>query len=232
LSELQCDWLSRSIHPANPADAQFAENVLWRQQDVVFVTLNVPGGSNDDTAPWSGIFARPADQALEVADREDANLRWLKKAFDVAQRSLEREARVKGSRRRTADGRTSQEIHMRLFTSVKHPVLAGVASLLFAGNALAHAHLVKSDPAADAQVAAPKSIALTFSEALAPAFSGIQVSKADGSKVEVSSSFPTDKKSMVATPVKPLAAAVYTVTWQAASGDGHKTEGKFSFTVK
>jgi len=76
--------------PAYPSDAQYVENVLWRQHDVVFVTLNVPGGSNDDTAPWSGIFARPADQALEVQTREAANLHWLQKAFDIAQRERAR----------------------------------------------------------------------------------------------------------------------------------------------
>lgn len=70
--------------PAFPADAQFVENVLWLQQDVLFFTLNVPGGSNDDTAPWSGIFSDPVAQAQEVQDREAANLRWLDQAFQIA----------------------------------------------------------------------------------------------------------------------------------------------------
>jgi hypothetical protein len=72
--------------PAHPTDAQFVENVMWWQHDVLFVTLNVPGGSNDDTAPWSGIFANPTAQAMEIADRQPANLRWLHKAFSIAQR--------------------------------------------------------------------------------------------------------------------------------------------------
>ena len=79
-------WSQRSISiAAFPTDAQFVENVLWMQHDVLFVTLNVPGGSNDDTAPWSGIFANPAAQAQEVQDREAANLRWLDQAFKIAQ---------------------------------------------------------------------------------------------------------------------------------------------------
>ena len=33
--------------PAYPTDAQFVENVMWEESQVVFVTLNVPGSSND-----------------------------------------------------------------------------------------------------------------------------------------------------------------------------------------
>ncbi|MGZ4131342.1 MAG: hypothetical protein ACXVPR_11035, partial [Actinomycetota bacterium] len=31
--------------PSFPTDAQYVENVMWAQKDVVFVTINVPGGS-------------------------------------------------------------------------------------------------------------------------------------------------------------------------------------------
>lgn len=69
-----------------PADSQFVENVVWMGSKVVFVTLNIPGGSNDDTSAWSGIFADPAAQLQEATDRRAANLRWLQSAFDVARR--------------------------------------------------------------------------------------------------------------------------------------------------
>jgi methionine-rich copper-binding protein CopC len=36
---------------------------------------------------------------------------------------------------------------------------------------------------------------------------------------------------VLAVPVKPLAAGVYTVLWHATSVDTHKTEGHFTFTV-
>jgi hypothetical protein len=71
--------------PAYPADSQFVENVMWESGDVVFVTFNIPGGSNDDKSPWSGSFADPAAQAQEKSDRSAANLRWLNAAFDLAQ---------------------------------------------------------------------------------------------------------------------------------------------------
>jgi hypothetical protein len=81
---------AEKFDPAHPSDAQFVENVLWMQENVLFVTLNVPGGSNDDTAGWTGIFANPAAQTEEVAERQAANARWLDKAFRIAQRERAR----------------------------------------------------------------------------------------------------------------------------------------------
>jgi hypothetical protein len=75
---------------AFPADSQFVENVMWMDSKVVFVTLNIPGGSNDDTSAWSGIFSDPTAQAQEAADRRAANLRWLQAAFDSARRERAR----------------------------------------------------------------------------------------------------------------------------------------------
>jgi len=76
---------AQNFDPAHPGDAAYVENVMWMDGRVVFVTLNFPGGSNNDTAPWSGIFADPAAQAAEVAARTGADMRWLQTAFDVAQ---------------------------------------------------------------------------------------------------------------------------------------------------
>jgi hypothetical protein len=71
--------------PAFPADAAFVENVMWEDADVVFVTLNMPG-SNNDTLPWTNGFENPAAQALETAERNAADIRWLRKAFAQAER--------------------------------------------------------------------------------------------------------------------------------------------------
>ncbi len=72
--------------PAFPADSKFVENVMWQQGKTVFVTLNIPGGSNDDATAWTGDFA-DANQIAERADRAPANLRWLKAAFAYARRN-------------------------------------------------------------------------------------------------------------------------------------------------
>ena len=37
---------------AHPADGAYVENVMWEQSKTVFVTMNVPGGSNNDTDAW------------------------------------------------------------------------------------------------------------------------------------------------------------------------------------
>jgi hypothetical protein len=74
---------AQTFDPAYPGDAAYVENVMWMDGKVVFMTLNVPG-SNNDTLPWTGIFADPAAQAGEVMARNGANTRWLRSAFDLA----------------------------------------------------------------------------------------------------------------------------------------------------
>jgi len=73
-----------SFDSAYPSDSKFVENVIFEKSRVVFVTLNIPGGSNDDAAPWTGIFADPGAQMQEKIDRDAANMRWLQAAFDKA----------------------------------------------------------------------------------------------------------------------------------------------------
>lgn len=77
---------AQAFDPAYPSDAQFVENFMWQESKVVFATLNVPG-SNNDTAPWTGIFSNPSAQAQEVAERSAANIRWLEAAFAQAARA-------------------------------------------------------------------------------------------------------------------------------------------------
>jgi len=72
--------------PAYPADAKFVENVMWTDSKIAFVMLNIPG-SNNDTLPWAGIFANPAAQSQEVAERNAANGRWLEAAFAMAEKN-------------------------------------------------------------------------------------------------------------------------------------------------
>ena len=75
-----------------PTDAQFVENVMWTQSNVVFVTLNIPGSNNDGLA-WNGNFfnaptppfLNEAARQQEVTQRNAANLHWLNRAFLTAQ---------------------------------------------------------------------------------------------------------------------------------------------------
>lgn len=73
-----------------PGGAEFPENMLWRESDVVFVTIHVVG-SNNDLVPW---FTDDATDDLEDdAPRRDsewrrrtvANVTWLGVAFAAAE---------------------------------------------------------------------------------------------------------------------------------------------------
>jgi hypothetical protein len=55
------------------------------QGDVLVVTLNVPGGSNNDQDIWYWRPGDPAEQAAEAPARTAATLRWLDQAFKVAE---------------------------------------------------------------------------------------------------------------------------------------------------
>ncbi|HJQ00807.1 MAG TPA: metallophosphoesterase [Jatrophihabitans sp.] len=73
--------------PAHPSDAQYVENVRWEYRGIVFVTINVPGGSNNDADPWYGAPTASSDQQNEAAQRTAADLRWLDSAFSFASRT-------------------------------------------------------------------------------------------------------------------------------------------------
>ncbi|OUL24536.1 metallophosphoesterase [Nostoc sp. 106C] len=70
--------------PAHPSDAKYVENVIWEQSKVLFVTVNIPGGSNNDNDIWYGKSAQSAAQQQEIQERTDADLRWLDAAFAQA----------------------------------------------------------------------------------------------------------------------------------------------------
>jgi hypothetical protein len=75
-----------TVHDAaHPSDPKYVENVLWERRGIVFVTLNIPGGSNNDADVWYGAPTASAEQAQEQHDRTGADLRWLDRAFATAQ---------------------------------------------------------------------------------------------------------------------------------------------------
>jgi hypothetical protein len=70
--------------PAHPGDAAYVENVLWEQSKMLFVTIDLPGGSNNDNDIWYGAPTMSAAQSDEIAARTGADLRWLDTAFAQA----------------------------------------------------------------------------------------------------------------------------------------------------
>jgi methionine-rich copper-binding protein CopC len=112
--------------------------------------------------------------------------------------------------------------------------LIGSAALLATSPAWAHTSLVSSNPAANATVsAAPKTITLTFSAKVAPAFSKFELVMPEhgGMKVPVKTTVSQDGKSIVGTVSAPLAKGGYKIAWTVASADGHKMNGEVPFTV-
>ena len=116
-------------------------------------------------------------------------------------------------------------------------IAAGIvasAALFLAGAASAHAHLVKSTPAANATVATPKSISLTFNEKLTPAFSKFELvmPTMGNMTVPVKTTVSKDGMTITGTPKARLMPGIYKINWHAASSDGHRMDGVVDFTVK
>ncbi|MBL8439079.1 MAG: metallophosphoesterase [Zoogloeaceae bacterium] len=76
---------AQAFDSAFPSDEKYVENVMWAQSQVLFVSLNVPGGSNNDADAWYGTPTLSAAQVNEREERTGADLRWLDAAFDRAQ---------------------------------------------------------------------------------------------------------------------------------------------------
>jgi hypothetical protein len=64
-------------------DANYVENVMWEQSKTLFVTLDIPGGSNNDDDNWYGA-PRTQRQTDEIAQRTQADLHWLAQAYAQA----------------------------------------------------------------------------------------------------------------------------------------------------
>jgi calcineurin-like phosphoesterase family protein len=78
-----------AFDPAHPEDAAYVENVMWEQSKTLFVTLNLPGGSNNDSDAWNNkAGATPPlnnnDQS-ERSARTAADVRWLNQALATAE---------------------------------------------------------------------------------------------------------------------------------------------------
>jgi hypothetical protein len=135
---------AQAFDPAHPDDAQYVENVMWEQANVLFVTANIPGGSNNDADGWYGAAAT-GEQIQESDLRTAADLRWLDAAF--AQAKADRVAGVVIQAQADMwdlDGKTAA--HLTNYESflqniVAHTTDFGKAVLMFNGDS----HVFRSD---------------------------------------------------------------------------------------
>jgi methionine-rich copper-binding protein CopC len=111
--------------------------------------------------------------------------------------------------------------------------LIPLVTLLFAAQARAHAFFEHSSPRAGSEVSAsPPEVTVTFTEAVEPQFSSIEVHNAQGSRVDtgvVHSASGNGRQLVVG--LSKLPPGTYTVVWHVTSVDTRKTEGRFEFTI-
>ena len=114
--------------------------------------------------------------------------------------------------------------------------LALLMAFLLPLTASAHAILLRSDPAQDAELSvAPQQVRMWFSEDLNPAFSTAVVVNQTNQRVDKADAHvtSTDPREMDVSLSPNLPPAVYVVVWRTDSADdGHILRGSFLFTIK
>jgi copper resistance protein C len=95
--------------------------------------------------------------------------------------------------------------------------------------AFGHAKLQSTVPAANAQVSAPKTLTLSFNEAVRIAMLKLS---SGGKEIPLTLDRGAPAGAKVSVPLPALGAGTYQVDWSALTvDDGHVVKGSFSFTV-
>lgn len=113
-------------------------------------------------------------------------------------------------------------------------LMAGLMALAFSPVALAHAALVKSEPARRAELSkAPRQVRLWFNEKIEPAYATINVFRQGGVPV-VHTLARVDKEDgkLLVLELPQLESGAYTVNYRVLSVDGHTVDYGYTFTVK
>jgi methionine-rich copper-binding protein CopC len=111
--------------------------------------------------------------------------------------------------------------------------LLNVMLFFFVPAAFAHARPKVMVPAADSVVVSPAAVTVTFTEAVEPKYSSLNVTdESEKTKFNTAASTVKDPKTLtLALPTLPPGA--YLVHWvSVATDDGHRMEGAYKFTVK
>lgn len=113
-------------------------------------------------------------------------------------------------------------------------LMAGLMALAFAPAALAHAALVKSEPARRAELSkAPSQVRLWFNEKIEPAYATIHVFQKGGVPVlHQPARVNKDDAKLLVLDLPQLDPGAYTVKYRVLSVDGHTVDYGYTFTVK
>ncbi|KFG92106.1 Copper resistance protein CopC [Sphingobium herbicidovorans NBRC 16415] len=118
---------------------------------------------------------------------------------------------------------------------------AAIALAALPSVAMAHPKLLSSTPAANATVAKPTRLTLTFSEKLLAPTSGVDLTMTGMPGMANHAPMPIkgfktavegDGKTLAVTLPRALPAGSYDLNWHVVSADQHKITGKYSFSVK
>jgi len=119
------------------------------------------------------------------------------------------------------------------------PTVLAAAALVMPAAAIAHVKLVSSTPAANATVAKPTKVTLTFSETFLAPLSGAELTMtgmpgmADHAPMPIKGFKTSVKgKTMTLALSRALSAGTYSLKWRIIGADQHKMEGSYSFNVK
>jgi copper resistance protein C len=122
-------------------------------------------------------------------------------------------------------------MNKQLLRGVAVTVLAGLALLLGAAPAMAHARLISSDPVDGASLdAGPQRVSLTFSDPMTGDFDTINVVGPDGNQYQTGEVGADG--STVSIAVAPLGpTGRYEIGYRVVSADGHPVTGSVAFTL-
>ncbi len=118
---------------------------------------------------------------------------------------------------------------MRSATALMALLLIAPASAAFA-----HAHLLRSDPAANATVRQPPTrLRLEFTVPIRPTVSGVRLTEPGGRRIMLAplSWVPHDLQAVTAPLPAHLGVGRYLVEWSALDPNAHRTHGAFAFVI-
>lgn len=124
--------------------------------------------------------------------------------------------------------------NMIIKLTTRFALFAALFNLALPSSAVAHAILVRSEPAKDSVVTvSPTKIDVWFDDKVGSEFKALAVIDSAGKRVDNKDvQQETFEPAHLYATLQPLAAGTYTTRYRVVSIDGHIVTGKFQFTVK